>query len=695
MRASANALPLLGIHLLCWLFDTVAATGGALDSTPTFQTSSASNAPHSKIIAFSATLTDGLAQAVAHESSNADTCNDDLACITMASHDRLGLEAIKSLHSQLDDDANGNVDLSESDDFLREELQYEAGYERRQRAFHHNDDMHISVRELWEAWLRSEVHNWTIEQTSEWLTSNVELPQYVPTFIQHRITGATLPRLAVNNMHYLNNVLGIKDPIHKQKIALKAMDVVLFGPPKDIGHNIKDLILVTLLFGALIGCWYAYQQKKNSQKDLYRMMKDMESLHKAELALENLQKELERARMEQESAATEKQNLEKRLQDESLGLHTSYSDLEVSQLKAEIEMLKLELQRAEGELEDRCWSPPTGLQHWLQLTHEIENKAYTNKKISAEKQLQQAREACEKLRKKRSSLVGAFVSTHGKSIDEVDKSIVEARTSLNEVTTELKERVHRWKQIELLCGFNIINNNGLSYLETVLYRGTPNGRGLGLRGRLSSQDDLDDEASSVYTPSSVSAVAAGILEEFSAWKESSVPPAGRFGNEHSDSSSSEAEKEPSLGSVVHFVVGDGPEEPVAGKIAGAPCKEKSSIIRSYSQDTNVLNEDKTSSAFLPKTSYSENSLDVSDRSCGYRPALTTTMITATTTTTTTTTMTTVPTSVKKPLRELPTIMSIDDETLSTDSNSTADNDELKRRRRKLFPAFRKNKAKVT
>lgn len=107
------------------------------------------------------------------------------------------------------------------------------------------------MRELWEAWLRSEVHNWTVEQTSEWLVMNVELPQYVPTFIQHRVTGATLPRyvyrkktqdffethfivfrLAVNNMHYLGNVLGIKDPIHKQKISLKAMDVVLFGPPK-------------------------------------------------------------------------------------------------------------------------------------------------------------------------------------------------------------------------------------------------------------------------------------------------------------------------------------------------------------------------------------------------------------------------------------------------------------------------------
>jgi stromal interaction molecule 1 len=36
-------------------------------------------------------------------------------------------------------------------------LQYDSGYEKRQRAFHHNDDMHISVKELWEAWLRSEV----------------------------------------------------------------------------------------------------------------------------------------------------------------------------------------------------------------------------------------------------------------------------------------------------------------------------------------------------------------------------------------------------------------------------------------------------------------------------------------------------------------------------------------------------------
>lgn len=39
---------------------------------------------------------------------------DDIECAEM--HDRLGMEAIKSLHQQLDDDENGNIDLTESDD---------------------------------------------------------------------------------------------------------------------------------------------------------------------------------------------------------------------------------------------------------------------------------------------------------------------------------------------------------------------------------------------------------------------------------------------------------------------------------------------------------------------------------------------------------------------------------------------------
>lgn len=78
--------------------------------------------------------------------------------------------------------------------FIREELQVENGYEK-QRAFHGNDK-HITVDELWRAWKVSEVHNWTLEETLEWLKNSVKLPQYADLFTQNQIDGTTLPRFA-------------------------------------------------------------------------------------------------------------------------------------------------------------------------------------------------------------------------------------------------------------------------------------------------------------------------------------------------------------------------------------------------------------------------------------------------------------------------------------------------------------------
>jgi hypothetical protein len=50
---------------------------------------------------------------------------------------------------------------------------------------------------------------------------------------------------------------------------------------------------------------------------------------------------------------------------------------------------------------------------------------------------------CDKLKKKRSSLMGAFVSTHGRSIDDVDKAILEARFVSSDLKHyKLKIQVH-------------------------------------------------------------------------------------------------------------------------------------------------------------------------------------------------------------------------------------------------------------
>ncbi|CAL4135784.1 unnamed protein product, partial [Meganyctiphanes norvegica] len=86
----------------------------------------------------------------------------DSLCLSPA--DVSNYEAIRTLHSQLDDDRNGDIDLSESVEFLKDELQYTKGFEKRQETFHHNNDKAISVADLWHIWKQSEKTHWPIRR---------------------------------------------------------------------------------------------------------------------------------------------------------------------------------------------------------------------------------------------------------------------------------------------------------------------------------------------------------------------------------------------------------------------------------------------------------------------------------------------------------------------------------------------------
>ncbi|KAL2310299.1 hypothetical protein Nmel_001946 [Mimus melanotis] len=54
----------------------------------------------------------------------------------------------------MDDDANGNVDVEESDEFLREDLNYHDPAVK--HSTFHGEDKLISVEDLWKAWKTSE-----------------------------------------------------------------------------------------------------------------------------------------------------------------------------------------------------------------------------------------------------------------------------------------------------------------------------------------------------------------------------------------------------------------------------------------------------------------------------------------------------------------------------------------------------------
>ncbi|XP_012995940.3 stromal interaction molecule 2 isoform X1 [Esox lucius] len=396
----------------------------------------------------------------------------------MGDADRFSLEALRVIHKQLDDDNDGGIEVNESVEFIREDMKQQ---QTNKHSNLHREDQHITVEELWKGWKASEVHNWTTDDTVRWLKESVELPQYERNFRDFRINGNTLPRLAANEPSFMSGQLKILDQRHKQKINLKALDAVLFGPPLSLQHNwLKDFVLMVSILVGLGGCWFAYVQNKSSKVHMGQMMKDLESLQSAEQSLTELQERLEKAQEENRTVAVEKQNLEQKMRDEINGAKKEAyrlrelrqgAECELSRLKyaeEELVQVRMALKRAEKEMQTE-WSLPEALQMWLQLTHEVEVQYYNIKKQSAELQLTVAKEEADKIKKKRSSVFGTLHVAHSSSLDEVDHKILEAKKSLSEVTACLRERLHRWQQIEKLCGFPVVHNSGLPSLTAALY----------------------------------------------------------------------------------------------------------------------------------------------------------------------------------------------------------------------------------
>ncbi|TPP60337.1 Stromal interaction molecule [Fasciola gigantica] len=140
--------------------------------------------------------------------------------------------------------------------------------------------------------------NWTAKQTIRWLVDCVDLPQYESIFLRYSITGKALPLLAMSNGSFLTDVLMIRNPIHKKKIMVKALDTILFGPPRRPSLLTTEASLVTASFSlmmvAVLGfshwvyCTFyknnlddhesSYSSTENALKDFQSRLDDLERL---------------------------------------------------------------------------------------------------------------------------------------------------------------------------------------------------------------------------------------------------------------------------------------------------------------------------------------------------------------------------------------------------------------------------------
>lgn len=396
-------------------------------------------------------------------------------------------KAIKSLHNKLDVDADGEVDDKESQKFLESDKikindnnagAYSTAHKLR---YLHQDgkDRSISVDELWEAWKSSQVHNWTVDETVYWLVNSVELPEYSQLFEQHSINGTMLPRLAAD-LHFVTK-LGITEPSAKSKISIKAMDVVLFGPPK-LGNSskVRDIIVSIVTLIAISSCYIFYSRLCASQKALKTMQDSLETLQKAEDQMLELQQELNKALKAQEAVVTEKKNLEHQLEmqrqfsatslpDQSKSATKSNNkqvlngdnssatrDLYTAKLEQELKSLRKELQETYDSMGAKTFRAPYQLRSLLQTTYDIESQYYNYKKLSLESKAAEVKVRNQKLQKKKTSFLGYYKMAQENSLEEDINTIVEVKEAIMQVTKEIKERSERWRTIEELCGCSFI-----------------------------------------------------------------------------------------------------------------------------------------------------------------------------------------------------------------------------------------------
>ncbi|XGW18686.1 hypothetical protein V3C99_002916 [Haemonchus contortus] len=351
--------------------------------------------------------------------------------------DAAGYQAIAEIHREMDDDHSGSIDRKETTGFMTEDMHMRSSDRaRREHAFHGNDDA-ITIDDLWEAWFESDERSWTNDQVLNWIVNEVNLPMYAERIVELKIDGTVLPRLAVHNSTYMTNYLGIKSSVHRQKLRLNALDVVLFGhrDPSSKGKDIALALLLLLLTSVLI---LYVKQRRRARLQVTELSQKLKELKSMENQFDHEQKKWHEERSRR-----------------------STNDGGVSQV--EVDNLRVQLEAAERRLEENGFGGcPLALQPLLRKTCEVEMAFLEKQKQDCVKEMREAIELVDRLQRKTSSVLSSLKLATGasSSSDQVDSKIFALKSRMDKIQVLTRESQDRWLQIESLCGFSVFYPSG-------------------------------------------------------------------------------------------------------------------------------------------------------------------------------------------------------------------------------------------
>lgn len=345
-------------------------------------------------------------------------------------------KALYKLHDDVDDDDDGSISFTESQYFF--EANNKKDVNSVIQNFEADNDGEITFHELWNFWITSKVHNWNTDDLIKWLEHECELPIYSDTFRKKNFTGAILPRLALSDFSFIK-ILGIRSFIHRRRLMLKAMDAVLYGPPRKRHSVYKDL---TVIFACLLAIgtitWsYIIRSRLSTEIDvLSDRLKDQIETNNASISNQpdNL--------TPSGSIISDNDNL----------LNLENAKIKIEELENEVQNLNIALAQKSKNAENFIAYEQAPSREFLQLLRECklaEDRLLKREHETALKMHTEVKQELERLQKKKNTLFGAMQLIHGEGLDSLDQDISNAKQYIEKVA-KLKTGAHnRWKKIYL------------------------------------------------------------------------------------------------------------------------------------------------------------------------------------------------------------------------------------------------------
>lgn len=367
--------------------------------------------------------------------------------------EKISYDVFRQLHNEIDDDKDGGLDPKEANNYARQELKY---IELNSRASKFSKyDNHISVNELWTNWKNSDVYKWTVSDVLFWLENEVQLPQYKEKVLLHRIDGPSLPKLAMKNTYFLSNVFRISNSIDKQKIRLKTVDLILFGPPKNKKQSyIKDIFLSSCVAFTISLSVLGYQKYRDSEKCLRQLSSQLDSLTESENSLKKLTQKLKKLEQTSKASKLERENLKLEYENEIFLTKLKAHNLSLERRKTE--ETKEQLVLAQQELDY--------MKSMLDKTEQMHRNQWSSENLllllqfSYEIELQNFRNAYNGL------IIHRKVVKHRNSPTESDQDVVASEN----IDEEFSLLVERWDKIQELTGIKLFPTPGYEKLRHLI-----------------------------------------------------------------------------------------------------------------------------------------------------------------------------------------------------------------------------------